>query len=524
MPEFIDAKTGAELITNGDWVLFGGSGGGHGVAEAIIEALASRFEKTSEPRDLTLISVVSIGDWLERGFNRLALPGLVQRVISAGFNNCPRIAALAAANEIEAYLFPQGVLSQLCRDMSAGRPGLVTTTGLHTFVDPRQQGGKQSKRTKDDLVTIVTLQDKDYLFYKSLPVTVGVIRGTTADERGNITTEEEPYAGEIFSIATAVRRRGGVVIAQVKRIASAGTLSGKLVKVPGALVDYVIETPDQAQTYETYFDPAYAGIIRYPDGPISEFPLDIRKVIARRAAMELAPADLVNLGFGIANGISLVAAEEGFVYELTLTIEQGIIGGITAGGKDAGAGVNFDAIIDQPYQFDFYDGGGLDIAFLSFAQVDASGNVNVSDYGSGPLGPGGFINISQGAKRIVFVGTLTTGGLEIEPDNKRGVILKQEGNIRKWVPQVNQITFNGQYALEQGQDVRYFTDRGVFRLLPEGITLVEIAPGVDLQNDVLDQIGFSVQVSPDLEQKDCRIFRNQPMGILEEFRNRTRNQ
>ncbi len=524
MSKFIDARTVVNLINSGDWVLFGGSGGGHGVPESIIESLANRFSDTDEPRDLTLVSVVSLGDWDEQGFNQLTLPGLAERVISSGFINSPKFADLTAAEEIEAYLFPQGVLSQLCRDMAAGRPGLLTKTGLHTYADPRLEGGKQNQRSKEDFVKLVTIDGEEFLLYRSLPVDVGVIRGTTADEKGNITTEEEPYAGEILSIATAVRRRGGIVIAQVKRLAQADTLPGKLVKVPGALVDYVVEMPDQPQTYTTYFNPAYAGIIRQPSSSIPDLPLDIRKVIARRGAMELAPGDLVNLGYGIANGISTVAVEEGFVDEVTLTIEQGIFGGITAGGMDAGAGVNFDAIIEQSSQFDFYDGGGLDIAFLSFAQVDSQGNVNVSSFGKGPLGPGGFVNISQGTKRVIFVGTLTTGGLEIVPNGQIGVTLTKEGRIRKWVPQVKQITFSGQYALELGQEIYYFTDRGVFQLLEEGITLIEIANGIDLESDVLDQIEFPVCVSPELKKMDPRLFQSESMGILEEFRNRVRNE
>ena len=524
MTKLIDAATAAGLIRRGSWVLFGGSGGGHGVPEAVILALADRFKTSGEPQDLTLVSIVSLGDWETAGFNRLALPGLAKRVISAGFNNCPKFAEMATAEAIEAYLFPQGVLSQLCRDMAAGRPGLLTQVGLHTYVDPRHEGGKQNARTEEDLVQLVKLDDgQEFLLYRALPVDVAIIRGTTADENGNITTEEEPYAGEIFSIAAAARRRNGIVIAQVKRVAVANTLPGKAVKVPGALVDYVVEVPHQTQTYQTHFNPAYAGLIRQPARSIASLPFDIRKVMARRAAMELAPGDLVNLGFGVSNGIAPVAVEEGFVDDLTLTVEQGVFGGVTAGGKDAGAGINFDAMIDQPYQFDFYDGGGLDIAFLSFAQVDAQGNVNVSRYGRGPMGPGGFINISQGTKRVIFSGTLTTGGLDIGPDGQGGVSLRREGRLRKWVPQVEQITFSGAYALKRGQQIRYVTDRAVFDLTPTGIVLIEIAAGIDLQGDVLAQIEFPVQISPKLKEMDPRLFQAGPMKILAEFRGRTRS-
>ncbi|WGF89765.1 acyl CoA:acetate/3-ketoacid CoA transferase [Marinivivus vitaminiproducens] len=522
MAEFITARQAAGLIEPEDSVLIGGSGGGHAVPEAVIEALAARYLETGAPRDLSLISVVSIGDWQETGFNILAEPGLAKRVVSGGFNNCPRFAALAFANEIEAYTLPQGVLSQLCRDMAAGRPGLVTTTGLHTFVDPRHGGGRQSERATEDLVELITLKGEDYLFYRSLPVDVAVIRGTSADEQGNISMEEEAFFGEMFSMAAAAHLHGGIVIAQVKQVVQAGTLPGKEVKVPGAVVDFVVVEPDQRQTYQTRHSTAYAGAARLPDTSIATIPFDVRKVIARRAAMELFPGAVVNLGFGVSNGISAIAAEEGFYRELTLTVEQGIIGGVPAVGKDAGAGINYDMMADQPYQFDFYDGGGLDIAFLSFAEVDGAGNVNVSRYGRSINGPGGFINISQGARKVVFSGTLTTGGLDVVPDGEGGLTLRQEGRTRKWLDQVGQVTFNGRFARERGQEVLFVTERAVFRLTDQGIRLEEIAGGIDLQRDVLAQIGFPVLVADDLRHMDPRLFREEPMALLTSFRQRQR--
>ena len=520
MPEVIDATAAAGLLRDGDSVLFGGSGGGHGVAESVIEALAARFEETAAPRRLTLISIVSLGDWESTGFNLLAHPGLAKRVISAGFNNCPKIAALALADEIEAYTLPQGALSQLCRDMAAGRPGLLTPIGLNTFVDPRYGGGKQSRIATEDLVELVTVGGQDYLFYRCLPIDVAVIRGTTADRRGNVTMEEEAYSGENFSIAAAARRQGGIVVCQVKQIAETDLGNGKEVKVPGALIDYLVVAPDQRQTYQTTFDPAYAGAVRRSDTELPVLPFDIRKVMARRGAMELFPGALVNLGFGVSNGISAIAAEEGFHDRLTLTVEQGIIGGVPAGGKDAGAGVNFDMMVDQPYQFDFYDGGGLDVAFLSFAQVDAEGNVNVSRYGHAINGPGGFINISQGTGKVVFSGTLTTGGLEVAPDGDGQLTLRHEGRVQKWVPRVDQITFSGRHASARGQQVMYITDRAVFRLTPEGIELIEIAPGIDIERDLRDRIGFPIRVSDALKAMDARLFRDRPMNLLPEFQAR----
>jgi propionate CoA-transferase len=514
----LDAAVG--LARDGDHILIGGSGGGHAVPEAWIAGLAERFRATGRPRGLSLMSVVAIGDWKTTGFSRLAQPGLIRRVVSAGFNNCPAIGAMAAADQIEAYTLPQGVLSQLCRDMAAGRPGLLTRTGLHTFVDPRLGGGKQSARTTEDLVELLTLHGEEYLFYHAQPMDLAVIRGSTADERGNVTMEDEPYFGEQLSIAQAARNRGATVICQVGRVAATGTLPGKHVKVPGALVDYLVVVPDEWQTYITRYDPAYAGVIRRPEAALPRLPLDIRKVIARRAALELFPGAIVNLGFGVSNGIAPVAAEEGIHRDVTLTVEQGIVGGVPAGGNDAGAGYNYDAMVDQPYQFDFYDGGGLDIAFLSFAEVDVDGNVNVSRFGRVVNGPGGFVNISQGARKVVFSGTLTADGLEIQPDGRGGVRLVREGRTPKWVPAVQQVTFSGRYARARGQAVMYVTDRAVFQLGPDGIEVVEIAPGVDLAADVLGRIGFPVRVPCPPRPMDPRLFRPEPMGILPEFRGR----
>jgi propionate CoA-transferase len=518
MPELIDAAAAAALIADGDSVFFGGSGGGHAVPEAIIEALRERHDREAAPAGLTISSSVSIGDWEETGFNLLADPHLVRRVISGGFNNCPKIAALAIADEIEAYTLPQGAISQLCRDMAAGRPGLLTKTGLHTFIDPRLGGGKQSPRTTEDLVTLVEIDGEEYLLYRAFDIDVAVIRGTTADERGNVSMEDEAFLGENFSLAAAVKRRGGTVIAQVQRLAAGGTLDGKQVKVPGALVDHIVVVPDQRQTYLTGFSPAYAGRMRLPDGAIPRIPFDIRKAVARRGAMELFPGAVVNLGFGISNGISAVAAEEGFYRDLVLTVEQGVIGGVPAGGKDAGAGVNFDMMAPQPDQFDFYDGGGLDIAFLSFAEVDADGNVNVSRYGSSINGPGGFINISQGARKVVFSGTLTTGGTVVRPDGERGIELERDGGVQKFVPQVQQVTFSGRYARERGQQVMFVTDRAVFELADDGIVLTEFAAGVSVREDILDRVGFPVHVARDARVMDPRLFRADPMGLLDEFR------
>lgn len=517
--KIISAREAVDLIESGQSVFFSGSGGGHLVPEAVIIALAERFNETGAPRDLCLGSVVSLGDWDSTGFGRLALPGLARRVVSAGFNNCPAIAAQAIANEIEAYTLPQGVLSQLMREAAAGRPGLLTEIGLGTFVDPRQTGGRQSERTNEDIVELLSIGGRECLFYAAPRVDVAVIRGSTADETGNITLEDEAIFGEVFAMACAARRNGGRVIAQVKRIAQAGTLHPKAVKVPGVLVDHIVLDPGQMQTYQTAYNPGYAGALKVPAKDIARLPHDVRKVIARRGAMELFPDAVVNIGYGVSIGITSIAAEEGFLDRICLTVEQGLFGGAPALGKDFGTGVNYAAMIDQPSQFDFYDGGGLDMAFLSFAQVDRHGNVNVSRYGKHITGPGGFINISQGTPKVTFSGTLTTGGLEIAPVGGK-MKITNEGRVRKFVEEVEQITFSGSAARARGQDITYITDRAVFKLGPDGLVLTEIAPGIDLERDIRGQIGFDIAISDTLSTMDPSIFDAGQMGWKDTFLSR----
>jgi len=517
----ISMAEAAQLVHSENCVYIGGSGGGHAVPEAFIDALRHRFDETGAPEQLNVVGTVSIGDWESTGFNKLASPKLVRRIVASGLNNCPMMSDLAVADQIEAYTLPQGALSQLCREMAGGRPGLLTKTGLHTFIDPRQAGGRQSPRSKEDLVRLMEIEGEEFLFFRAFQIDVAVIRGTVADERGNISMEDEAFLGENFSIAAAARARGGLVIVQVQRLAAGGSINPKDVKVPGTLVDYVVVVPDQRQTYQTAYNPAYAGKIRVPDRDIPSIPFDIRKVIARRAAMELFPSAVVNLGIGVSNGVSTVAAEEGFYRDVTLTNEQGVIGGLPAVGKDAGAGINYDMLANQPDQFDSYDGGILDIAFLSSAEVDQHGNVNVSRFGTTIIGPGGFINISQGARKVVFSGTMTTGGLDIRPDGVGGLVLEREGKVDKWVQQVQQITFNGRFARERDQEVLFITDRAVFELTVEGVELIEVAPGISMERDVLAHVGFPVKVSPRLKLMDARLFRPEPMRLLEEFRRKS---
>jgi propionate CoA-transferase len=512
-PRVVTANEAAELVATGDTLLIGGSGAGHSVPDTLIAAIAKRFLAEGEPRNLTTVHPVGLGDRANRGIGHLAHPGLLKRVVCGTLVDSPPVERMAAANAIEAYTLPQGCLSQLTREMAAGRPGLITHVGLHTFVDPRLGGGKQSEKATEDLVELTTVGGKEYLFFKSLHVDVALVRGTSADEDGNITMEHEAVFGEMISMAQAARRTGGIVIAQVKRMALRGTLPPKQVKIPGMLVDLIVVDPGQTQTFFTAHDPAYAGEIKVPLGNIAALPFSVRKIVARRAALELYSGAICNLGSGVSTGIASLAAEENAIDDVVLTNEQGLIGGVPATGNEPGAGRNYQAMVDQPYQFDFYDGGGLDLAFLSFAEVDQACNVNVSRFGDKIVGPGGFINISQNAKTMIFSGTFTAGGLDIGWTNGRTHIVR-EGAEKKFVGKVQQVTYSGALAAQNGQRAFYITERAAFRRNESGrLELIEIAPGVDLERDIFKQMEFRPDVSPALKEMDPRIFRPEAMGL-----------
>lgn len=517
----VTADEAVQIIRSGDTILIGGSGGGHAVPEALLEAVERRFLAEGEPRNITAVHPVGLGDGGSRGAGHLAHEGLLKRAVCGTFVNSPKISDLAIADKIEGYTLPQGALSQLTREVAAGRPGLLTRTGLHTFVDPRHGGGRQSTCAKESLVELVEFRGKEYLFFKPIHFDICFIRGTTADEDGNVTMEEEAIFGEMLSEAQATRRCGGIVIVQVKRMAKRGTLPAKQVKIPGILVDLVVVEPEQRQTYGTFYSPAYAGELRIPLSDIDVLPLDARKIIARRAAMELFPGAICNLGSGISTGIANVAAEEDVLDDICLTNEQGLIGGAPASGHEAGASRNFAAMIDQPYQFDFYDGGGLDLAFLSFAELDEEGNANVSRFGGRIVGPGGFINISQNAKTVVFSGTFTAGKNEISWPNGQ-MQIRRDGDGQKLVKKVEQITYSGSYGRERGQRTLYVTERAVFRLGPSGVELIEIAPGIDLERDVIARMGFKPKVASDLKTMDARLFKPERMNLARDLAARPR--
>ncbi len=504
------------LIRDGATIVVGGSGAGHALPQRFIDELAVVYTETGHPRDLTTVRIVGIGDFADRGFSQLGLPGLSKRTIGSNIGNEPRLGALVEDNQLEAYSFPQGVLSELMREIAAGRPGLVTAVGLGTYVDPRQTGGKQNARTTEDLVEVVTLRGREWLLFHAFPIDVAVIRGTTADEDGNLTMEGEAVQGEMLAMAMAARNSGGIVIAQVRQLASRGSLRMRDVKVPGALVDHLYVDPDQWQTYITRDSPYYAGAARRPPVAQEPLPLDVRKVIARRSLLEFPPGAICNLGFGISQLIGRVAWEEGITDQLVLTVEQGIFGGVPVAGNEGGAGFNYQAMIDQPAMFDFYDGGGLDIASLSFAEVDAQGNVNVHAFEGRVRGPGGFPNISAKTPRINFVGTLTAKGLDLDI-GPAGVRILHDGELPKFVPVVREISFNGTLARERGQQVRYITERAVFALEADGLVLIEVAPGIDAERDVLARMGFRPRVAADLRTADPRLYAAGPMGLAADF-------
>lgn len=515
--KILSSDEAVKLVNTGDTLIMTGFVGTY--PEELDLKLEERFLASGQPQNLTVLFGAGQGDAKSRSINHLAHEGLLKRIIGAHFNFLPKVGKLVMENKIEAYCFPQGALLQLFRSMSSRQPGVMTQTGLKTFADPRVEGGKMNAKTREaeDLVKIVNVNGREYMHYLPAKLNVAFIRGTTADENGNISMEKEFTFTEAYAVALATKSQGGKVIAQVERVAAAGTIHPHLVKVPGALVDAIViaKPENHHQSNDTVYEPAFTGELRRPMNSIAALELNERKVIARRGAFELGANVLVNLGVGVPDGIPGVAKEEGLSDQITLTVESGPYGGMPAPGMDFGATYNPTAIFEQTTMFDLYDSGMLDVVYLGLAQTDETGNVNVSKFGPRFAGCGGFINITQNAKKVIFCGTMTAGGLQVEVQDGQLKIIA-EGKTKKFCKQVDHITFSGEYARESGQRVIYMTERAVFELSPQGMLLTEIAPGVDLQKDVLDQIEFEMAVSPNLKLMDARIFMDRVMGIKDE--------
>ncbi len=520
MARFMSAEEAVKLVKTGDTIATTGFVGmGH--PDELSQAIEKRFLETGEPRDLTLAFAASQSDnksnW---GLNRFAKDGLLKRVVAGHWGLQPDIIKMAVENKIEAYNLPQGVILHLFRAIAGKKPGLLTHVGLKTFVDPRETCGRLNGISKETYVRLMEIDGKEYLFYKSFPINIALVRGTTADELGNISIEKEAIALEFLAVALAARACGGKVIVQVERLAKAGTLHPMLVKIPGVAVDVVVvakpENHWQVPMAEQY-NPSLCGETRVPLSSVNPLGLNERKVICRRCAMELVPNAAVNLGIGMPESVGVVSAEEGISDLMTMTVEPGVVGGVPLAGLYFGTAINPHAMVDHPNMFDFYDGGGLDLAVLGMAEMDQYGNVNVSKFGTRIAGAGGFINITQSTPVVVFCGTLTAGGLKLGiRDGKLGV--EKEGKVKKLVKKVEHITFSGEYGRTTGQKIMYVTERAVFELRPEGVTLTEIAPGIDLEKDVLAQMEWKPLIASDLKSMDPRIFREAtPMGIKEEI-------
>ncbi|HKQ86669.1 MAG TPA: acyl CoA:acetate/3-ketoacid CoA transferase [Candidatus Acidoferrales bacterium] len=510
--KIVSAEEAIAIVRDGDTVCVSGFVG-IGTPDELILALERRFLKERHPCGLTLVFAAAPGDGKERGLNRLAHKDLLKRVVGGHWSLVPKLCELALNNEIEAYNLPLGCISHLYREIAARRPGAISKVGLRTFVDPREQGGKISSVTTEDLVELMQIDGEEWLRYKTFPINVAFIRGTTCDPNGNVTMEREALTLDNLSAAMAAKNSRGFVIAQVERIAAADSLNPREVQIPGILVDCVVlsEANNHLQTYGTQYNHAYSGRQRVPLNRIEPMELDERKIIARRCAFELPLGGVVNLGIGMPEGVAAVAAEELILKYVTLTAEPGIVGGIPQGGLDFGAALNPEAVIQQNQQFDFYDGGGLDLACLGMAQADAEGNVNVSRFGRKLAGAGGFINISQNAKKLLFAGTFTAGGLKVELADDT-LVVAAEGRAQKFIDRVEQTTFSGTYAVETGQPVFYVTERCVFQRTREGMQLIEVAPGIDVERDILRHMKFRPIVK-DPRPMNPLIFKPDPMGL-----------
>ncbi len=513
MKKMMSAREAAAMIPDQVNVWLVAGGGGINEPHYFLKELEDYFLEKGHPRNLSLWHSAGIGDKEGGGVDRFAHEGMVCKVVGSHWTWSVRMQEMARQEKIEAYVLPQGTMIQLAREIAGGRPGVITKVGLGTFVDPRVEAGAMNRISREKLTQVMEIGGEEYLLYRSIPIGVTIIRASTADEEGNLTYEREGIIPECLAAAQAAKNSGGIVIAQVKQVVAKGSLKPLDIRVPGFLIDAVVVDSDQRQSMLTDYDPALSGerrmstIEKLPPMEHSE-----RKVIARRAAMEAKKGSIVNLGFGMPAGVASVIDEEGVGETIKLSVEQGITGGIPAGGSNFGLVYNPEVMLEAASQFDWYDGGGLDLAVLSFAEFDQEGNVNVSRFGDRVNGVGGFINISQSARTVIFVGTFKAGGFKAG-FSEDGLEILAEGRVKKAVKQAAQISFSGAYARKRGQRVLYVTERAVFVLTKEGVMLTEIAPGLDLQKDVLEQMDFAPLMAEEIKEMDIRLFRDEKMGL-----------
>lgn len=500
----VSAAEAVAKIPDGVTIGIGGSGAGHAVPDLLLKALGDRFRESGRPRKITLLHAFGVGDQGSRGLQHVAYPDMYRRVVGGHWSMQPTMAKLAVENAFEAYCLPAGVVTQLFHTAAAGSPGWLTHVGLHTFIDPRLEGGKLNAKATEDLVELVERDGREWLFYRTIPVDVALLHAWEADPFGNLGMTKEAGFWHNCPLAQAAKASGGITIAAVRELVPERGIHPRDVVVPGCFVDYVVHDAHQGMTFQIDFDPALNGDAIKPDSEFGEFPLTVRKVIARRAALELAPGAVLNIGFGIPDGVVKVAREQGLADTILPTIEHGQFGGIPAEGLDFGASYNAQAIVQTTHMFDFYQGRGVDEAFLGFLQIDRQGNVNVSKLGGTVIGTGGFIDIHQRARKVVFCGTLSVRGRpELTGDGLRYAALGQP----KLVPEVLQVTFSARYALKQGQEILYVTEAAVFRLTENGVVLEEIAPGLDLERDVISQMGFRPRLAEPLRTMPVELFR-----------------
>lgn len=513
---FYSAREAVDLIKDGDVVATNGFVG-IGVPEEILTVIEDKYKQVGSPKDLTLYWAAGQGDSGDRGLNHFGNEGCVKKAIGGHWNLVPKLQKLAIDNKIDAYNFPQGVISHIFRDASMGLPFTISRTGLKTFADPRLEGGKINSITKTDLVEVIEIDGEEFLKYKAPKIDVAIIRGTYADELGNISMAKEALNGDAFSLAAAARSNGGIIICQVEDIVEAGSLNPKDVLVPNVLVDVVVKCTDvekyHMQTFGTVYNPAFSGETRAVLADAKPLPLNNRKVCARRTAQFFEAGNVANLGIGMPEGVAVVLNEEGQADKVTMSVEPGTTGGIPMGGLDFGASLNPMSIVDQGYQFDFYNGGGLSIAVLGLAECDKYGNVNVSKFGGRVAGSGGFVDITQNVKKCIFVGTFTAGGLK-ESIGDGKLEITTEGRAKKFLNEVEQVTFSAEYAKSVGQETYYVTERAVFTIGEKTLKLIEIAPGIDLQKDILDQMEFKPEIADDLKIMDSKLFTDEKMGLV----------